>query len=255
MTDADDAVPAGDDSHARIIDYWNRRPALSREEWGDFYQRAVRLLMRTQLPEDYRSDAARRDLINCFFQDKILLNAETSRAGPLHSAYALHGYLKNYEKSLRRDQPADASLDQLCEEGYQLPEEEAGPQAGEAHAGLLAEAGIDPRAAMHSADRFIAGLGARELAYLRHHSCAEGRAEPVSSIAQRLALGSTFHLRAKKLGITRAKGDTYRGYENTAIGGWLRAVGAQLHPDWREELAALLVLLCRQVRLRAGEAR
>jgi hypothetical protein len=35
----------------------------------------------------------------------------------------------------------------------------------------------------------------------------------------------------------------------------LLSIGAKLDPDWRAELAALLNLLCRQVRLRYAEDR
>jgi hypothetical protein len=243
--------PAGD-NNARIVDYWNRRCALSQAEWVDFYQCAVRLLMRTCLPEEYNREAERRDLVNRFFQDKILLNAETSQAGPLQCAYALHGYLKNYEKDMRRAsvKHESESLDALYDdEGF----EPAGQAAEDPHAKLLGEAGIDVQAAMRSADDFIATLAPVEVAYLRHHSCADGQPEPVSRIAQRLMLGSTFHIKAKKLGITRSKGETYRGYGATRIGAWLRSTGAQLDPEWRQELAALLILLCQQVRLRVRE--
>jgi len=250
--------PPGGGNNDMIVHYWNRRPELNKAEWIDFYRRVVRLLMRTRLPEEYNDEAQRRDLVNCFFQDKILLNAETSQAGPLQYVHALHGYLKNYEIDVRRamlKRPAwdggkgedgDSADGAEGAEGEHAPAE---PGQHDRHGQLLAEAGIDVRAAMQSADRFIAALPAGEAAYLQHHSCTDEKPEPVSRIAQRMALGATFHIRAKQLGITRSKGETYRGYEATRIGAWLRSTGAQLNPEWREELAALLVLLCQQVRL------
>jgi hypothetical protein len=63
-------------------------------------------------------------------------------------------------------------------------------------------------------------------AYLQFHTCADEQdSEPVSAIAQRLAIGSSYHYKAKQLGITR-KSDTYKGYEKTKIGRWLLAAGA-----------------------------
>lgn len=246
--------PAPGESHARIVDYWNRRAKLGQAEWIDFYQCVVKLLMRTRLPAEYNDEAERRDLVNRFFQDKILLNAETSQAGPLHYAHALHGYLKNYERDVRRAGYRYESLDELQDEdGYEAADDVAQLGQYDPHVNLLGEAGIDAIAAMRSADRFIATLEIGEVAYLRHHSCADGKPEPVSRIAQRLALGTAFHFRAKKLGITRSKGETYKGYEHTKIGAWLRSTGAQLDPEWRQELAALLLLLCQQVRLRVRE--
>lgn len=244
------------DDNARVVDYWNRRSALDAAEWTDFYHRVIPLLMRTRLPERYNEEAERRGLINDFFQDKILLNAETSQAGPLQNAHALHIYLKNYEKDVRRKDLWEESLDALCEDdGFQPGAGAADETYCDPHANLLDEAGIDAGAAMRSADHFVATLELGELAYLRHHSCNDDKPEPVSRIAERLALGTAFHFKAKKLGITRSKGETYRGYEKTKIGAWLLSVGAQLHPDWREELATLLILLCQQVRLRVREVR
>ena len=84
-----------------------------------------------------------------------------------------------------------------------------------------------------------------ETAYLRHHSCEEDEAkEPVSSIAQRLKLGTSYHYKARALGITRSKGETFHGYGDTKIGRWLLSVGARLEADWKEEIGLLLVLLC-----------
>ena len=230
---------AGIDANARIVDYWNRRAALNEAEWVDFYRCVIPLLMRTRLPVEYNDAARRQALVMDFFQDKILINAETSQAGPLRFAHALHGYLQNYEKDVRRRESR--------EEISEVEPEQIGQC--DPHADLLGEAGIDVADAMRSADRFVATLDIGERAYLHEHACADGKAEPVYKIAERLALRNFHHL-AKRLGITRSKGETYRGYEKTKIGAWLLSVGGQLHPEWREELAALLILLCRQVRLR-----
>jgi hypothetical protein len=244
-------MPASDNAD-KIVSYWNRRSRLTEAEWVDFNRCVVPLLLRTRLPEEYSDPDRRMELINDFFQDKILFNAETSRAGALTSAHALHRYLKNY------------ALDQLPKS----PSEQAGP-AGEEEmdvdlpaepvplpeAQLLKEAGINVEDAVRSANYFVGQvLDDGDRAYLRYASCADVKPEPVSRIAERLDIGTTFHFKAKKLGITRSKGETYRGYEKTKIGAWLLSTGAELHPDWRTELAALLNLLCQQVRLHVGVA-
>ena len=88
---------------------------------------------------------------------------------------------------------------------------------------LLGEAGIDAAKALLSAERFVGTLAPSELGYLRHASCAEEKAEPVSRIAERMHIAN-YHVTAKRLGITRSKGETYRGYEKTKIGAWLEVV-------------------------------
>lgn len=238
----------GSDNNTKIVEYWSRRPSLTEAEWVDFNRSLVPFLLRTRLPEEYSDPVARLELINDFFQDKVLINAETSKAGQLVSAYALHGFLKNYALDQHRKGPD--KLPDSDSSGNEVVEPAAEPtELSESQ--LLFEAGIDVRAAIESADAFIANaLDDGDRAYLRHASCTDGEPEPVSRIAKRLNLGTAFFFRAKKLGITRSKGDTYRGYEQTKIGAWLLSTGAQLHPDWRAELAALLIVLCHQVRRR-----
>ena len=238
-----------DYGNARIVEYWNRRrQGLDKKEWEDLYRLIMPVLMRTRLPSDYNDDRKRLELVNDFFQDKVLVNAATSTAGALQNVHALHSYLKNYAlQCLRSPDP-----------GPQFPEEFEDLAAADtpvAHARLLDEAGIDPLAVMHSADRFVEALEPGEVALLRSHSCAEGdKPEPMSAIATRSGMPTTWFSRAKALGVTRSKGETYRGYERTKIGRWLVSNGAQLHPDWREEVAALILLLCQRVRMHRREA-
>lgn len=232
------------DINARIKAYWNRRSTLSESEWADFFRVVIPFLMRTRLPAEYSDPARREALVMDFFQDKILLNAETSQAGPLTSTLALHGFLQNYERDMRRKAPEEEVLDDGLAE----------PDRPDRHADVLGAAGINVGDAIRSAERFVEGLEVGEQAYLKANSCADGKPEPVINIAQRYSVRN-HHQRAKQLGITLSKGETYRGYEKTKIGAWLVSLGCRIDPDWREELAALLILLCRQVRLRHLEAR
>lgn len=238
-----------DYGNARIVEYWNRRrQGLDKKEWEDFYRLIMPVLMRTRLPSDYNDDRKRLELVNDFFQDKVLVNAATSTAGALQNVHALHSYLKNYAlQCLRSRDP-----------GPQPPEEFEDLAAADTpvgHARLLGEAGIDPLAVMHSADRFVEALEPGEVALLHSHSCTDGdKPEPMSAIAARTGMPATWFSRAKALGVTRSKGETYRGYERTKIGRWLVSNGAQLHPDWREEVAALILLLCQRVRMHRREA-
>jgi len=239
--------------HARILDYWvRRRHGLSAGEWEDFYRRTLPILMSTQLPPEYADGVKRRNLVDIFFAEKIFLNASASRAGPLDNVHALHAFLKRFALDLQRRGSHLTALEDL-------PDELAAETANSEHhaaapvscAQMLAEAGIDADGASRSAAQFIEELDAGEAAYLRYHTCAEQEEkEPLSSIAQRLALGSSYHYKAKSLGISRSKGETYVGYEKTKIGRWLLSVGAMLNKEWQEELAVLLTLLCLQAHAR-----
>ncbi len=240
------------DDHARILDYWvRRRKGLSEAEWIDFYGLVTRLLMRTRLGPEYGDQALRLDLIQTFFNEKILCNALTSVTGPLENVHVLHGYLKNFARDIARREDAYVPLTDRqdlgdhgdggeCDDGSGVEQDVSRGQC-------LREAGIDPGEAVASAENFIRGLDDLEFAYLSENTCADkDEREPVSSIAARLR-ASSYHYRAKQLGVTRSKGETFAGYEQTKIGRWMRSLGAVLAPDWQVEIGILLIVLCERV--------
>lgn len=240
MPNANDGIS----DNVKIVDYWNRRgPGLSNEEWVEFYSLLFPVLMRTRLPNEFSAADRRKDLVNTFFYDKVYLNAGTSKAGPLQNVHALHLYLKRFALDMLEDREGDTDNDD------DTVEEVAAPPQAPGYAHLLDEAGIDIGAAIDSADQFLTTLEAGERACLRENSCADKpQAQPIQRIAERFKMGKDYHRKITKLGITRSHGDTYKGYESTKIGRWLCGLGARLHPDWREELAALLLVLCERVR-------
>jgi hypothetical protein len=205
--------------------------------------------MTTRLPPEYADGTKRRDLVDIFFAEKIFLNAGATRAGPLENVYALHTYLKRFALDIHRRASHFAVVEDIP---HDLTAETGGRDSGNAppasYAQMLVEAGIDLDSATQSAGLFLNELDSGDFAYLRYNTCVEeDEKEPISRIAARLAIGTGFHFKAKRLGITRSKGETYVGYEKTKIGRWLLSVGAKLNEEWQEELAVLLTLLCLQV--------
>lgn len=244
-----------DQDHAKILNYWTKRKqGLSTQEQEEFYRLLFPLLMRTQLPPEFADQEARRNLVHMFFADKILINATTSAAGPLASAYVLHGYLKNYALDLLRQDCRQGYYDDNHAHGDDDSDEEPCPVRYGAeslaldHSQLLAEAGIDLHEAIHSADCFLSSLEIGERCYLSRNTCADAEEqEAISALASRLQLGSSYHYKARQLGITGSKGGFFKGYEATKLGQWLTSVGAQISQDWQEELNILLTLLCLRV--------
>lgn len=233
-----------------IQDYWRRRASgLSSQEWEHFYRLVLPILMATQLPPRYADPAARRDLVVAFFSDKIFANAATSKSGPLENVHALHRFLKNYATDLdRSDKSALGDAPAAHDWEDNLPSGADGAQVCRVSAALLSEAGIEIAQVEASATQFIGELDSGEVSYLGLNTCADDdEREPLSGIARRLALGSSYHYKARLLGITRSKGETYKGYETTKIGKWLLSLGAELREDWQDELAVLLMLLCLKV--------
>lgn len=239
----------------RIVHLWaERRRGLSAAEMTELCEGAKRLLMRTRLPPEYADPQARTDLIHDFIVQKIILNQHTSEAGPLHSAHVLHGYLQNFVK----DQYREAARNPSHSLDDNTADDDADDETGECDEAttsltttqhqLLVEAGIDPANAAESAQRFVAALAAAERAYLALNTCNDDeKQQPISAIASRLRLGTSYHYKAKQLGITGSKGGFYQGYENTLIGQWLTSIGARIHVEWQRELMILLVILCHQV--------
>ena len=243
-----------DTNNQKILSYWNRRSQkLSQEEWHDFYCLIVPVLMRTRLPSEYADPAARQELVQAFFFEKVFENALTSSAGELISVHALHEFLHRFSVSLLRKKSKEIRNEYLLdgEEEEKHEDIEHIADVGK-YTQVLREAGIKLEHVDSSAEKFVNGLNLGEKAYLRNNTCAEHEeSEPISHIAKRLAL-SSYHYKAKKLGVTREKGETHMGYENTLIGGWLVSVGAKVNPEWREELSILISLLCMKVREKIG---
>jgi hypothetical protein len=237
--------------NAKIVAYWaQRKHGFSTAEMEDLYRLLVPLLMRTRLPAELTDQRERANLIHAFIAERFLINGRASNAGPLANAYALHLFLRNYAISWLRERDRDVSLDEDADAVADLPEDD---DASCSYANsimaelrqLLTEAGINVEHAGESAERFLGSLDPAERTYLARNTCAEEEdREPISRIADRLALGANYHSKARLLGITGSKGGFFQGYENTKIGKWLVSVGATINAEWQRELVALLAILC-----------
>lgn len=238
--------------NAKIVAYWaKRQQGYTTAEMEDLYRLVFPLLMRTLLPDEFADQEERAALVHAFIADRFLINGLTSKAGPLVDAYALHRFLKKYAISWLRDRkkavpldendaPEDADEDDADGDDCMAADDPVSSQRQ-----LLAEAGIALDRAQESAERFLDSLEVGERTYLVRNACAdEDDKEAISSIAERLALGSSYHYKARKLGITGEKGGFYEGYEHTKIGKWLSSLGVAISKDWQRELVALLMVLC-----------
>lgn len=250
----------------RIVHLWaERRRGLSVAEMTELYALVKRLLMRSRLPPEYSDSQARADVIHAFIAERIILNQRTSKAGPLASVHVLPSYLRKFIKTEYRKDKRHVTvlLDEHFEHGKENGDgDEEGKAIGEAtqlsasQHQLLIEAGIDLDNAVESARHFVTMLEAAEKTYLARNTCSAGKdRQPISAIADRLRLGSSYHYKAKQLGITGSKGGFYQGYEKTRIGQWLVSLGAQINREWQRELMVLFVILCHQVLEQCREER
>lgn len=255
---------------ARIVSLWSmRKSGLNAPEMTELCELVQRLLVRTRLPERFAAPQARADLIHDFIVQKIILNQHTTQAGSIESAHVLHTYFKRFAIDQLRDDARTVSLegdtvDTSEGDGWDEPDAVENRDSGLEQVAtndvtadvrkLLQEAGIDIDAVRQSAQHFVASLEEAERAYLAFNACRDDEDQiPISGIASRLRLGSSYHYKAKQLGITGSKGGFYQGYETTRIGRWLTSLGARIAVEWQRELVALLIILCVYVLEHCGE--
>ncbi len=226
------------------IAYWNRRASLSEAEWRDFYALTHRFLALCGTHE-YVADLGgdRKALIDDYFHDKIFATAGGSAGAPLAPG-ALCSFLKNYLKDRRKAawerHRVSADDEEHPQDAYDHcaytpdPDDEA----------LLGEAGLALGRVLESASAFLETLPEAERMYLALHACADDP-EALVNLAKRFRVPS-YHYKAKKLGITREKGEFEAGYDKTAIGRWLHQdLRLPLTAEYLGEILAALKILCR----------
>ena len=225
------------------IAYWNRRTSLSEAEWRDFHALTHRYLALCGVHDSVADlGGDREDLINDFFHDTIFARAGGAAGAPVAPG-ALCGFFKNYLKS--RGKAA-------WERHRVSADDEDRPQDAYDHcaytpdpddAALLGEAGLAPGDVLESASAFLETLPEAERMYLALHACADDP-EALANLAKRFRVPS-YHYKAKKLGITREKGEFEAGYDKTAIGRWLnQGLRLPLTAEYLGEILAALKILC-----------
>lgn len=230
-------------SFEHYIALWKRRTTLGEAEWRDFYEQTHRFLALCQI-RDFEADLGgdRKSLIDDFFYDKIFATAGSS-AGEPFAPGALCSFFKNYLKDRQfsswERRRVSADDDDHPESGYARCACETDPDDLD----LLSEVGLSLNEIMESASAFLQTLPEAERMYLALHACADDP-EALSNLAKRFRVPS-YHYKAKKLGITREKGEFENGYEKTAIGHWLNQdLQLPLNGDYVKEILAALKILC-----------
>jgi hypothetical protein len=224
---------------AQYIQYWNERQHLKADDWRHMYQLTHAFLASCAVRSFEQTLGTRKELIDDFFHDKVFMGAGSAAQAP-YSAGALCQYFKNYLVDKTRNAWDNH---RVSAEDVEAEYENCGcVQDQDAHE-VLAEFGLPLQKVEQSARQFLATQDVSERMYLALHACADDP-EALSNLAKRFRVPS-YHYKAKKLGITREKGQTEAGYEKTQIGAWLAdSLGLPLHPDAHDVILAALKILC-----------
>lgn len=224
---------------SRFIAYWNDRSNLSPDDWSSLYQLTHSFLAACSVRSFEAELGDRKSLIDDFFHDKIFMSAGANSPAP-YAPGALCQYFRNYlidrtrnawdAHKVSSDDASDAYEGCGCDCDLDVDQ-------------ILAETGLEISEVADSARLFLQSLEEPDRLYLALNTCAD-EAEALSNLAQKFRIAS-YHYRAKRLGITREKGQCEAGYEKTRIGAWLQeALGISLSAERRGEILAALKILC-----------
>lgn len=223
---------------------WGNRAQLSQAQWGELYDHVVfGLRYMCNTPQLLSLGDTREEYIQQFFMVKVYEGDYANPAVPAHFGALCHWFRNFLLDILKSAQHARENPLNDCDddETQQVAEDMSLRDQMEQ---VLFESGLDEASVRKSASEFLASLEKADHLYLACHHCPDGKAEALSSLAQRMRIAS-YHDRALKLGITRKKGEFEKGYEKTHIGKWLtQSLGFQCTRDFIQEIFAGLKILC-----------
>ena len=229
----------GMDRYLKFAELWHSRERLDEAGWAGLYQVTHELLASCSVKSFVAELGDRKALIDDFFHDKIFMTAGSGGGVPF-SGGALCQYFRRYLTDRTRNawdahRVSGDEAETIYENCDCEPEEDTDQ--------ILEEIGLKVSQVAESARGFLETLAESDRIYLFFSACAD-EAEALSSLAKRFRIPS-YHHRAKRLGITREKGQLEAGYEETQIGGWLsRSLGIGITADHSREILAALKILC-----------
>jgi hypothetical protein len=218
---------------------WSARNDLDVAGWESLYRMTHQYLASCPARSFEPGLDDRKTLIDDFFHDKIFMSAGAGGQAPF-GAGALCKYFRNYLVDRTRN-AWDAHRISADDAGTAY--ESCGCETEEDTDQVLAQIGLAVEKVAETAKTFLQALDESDRVYLALHTCAD-EAEALSALARRFRIAS-YHHRAKRLGITREKGEFDAGYEKTRIGTWLnQTLGIDLSAGHRKEILAAIKILC-----------
>lgn len=229
-------------SFNQYIHYWEQRHTLNAGDWQTLYQLTHRYLAACSIRDFEAELGDRKSLIDDFFHDKVFATAGSEGGAPVAPGVIcvyLRNYLRDRLKSAWERKRVSTDDDDHPESAY----EQCGCESAEDIDEIMRDIGLTVELVSRHAQDFLTTLDENERMYLALHACADDP-EALSNLAKRFRVPS-YHYKAKKLGITREKGECELGYDKTAIGRWLsHSLGIELDREHSEAILAALKILC-----------
>jgi len=240
---------------------WRRRADLGQAEWAELWGIVNQVLLRGHFSELESLPDEREEYIAGFFTTKVFEAGQSATVDPgapsVHTGLlvvAFRRYLIDQIRAHTRrgkgeedrfDDEEDAPTRTLSA----IPGQSSllgGHDIDQGDSIPLDDAGLDEDAVRASAARWLDRQEDWVTLYLGLHHCPCGEASlPLMHLAARYGI-SSYHPRARKLGITYRKQDRRKPwFRNTLLGQWLeRELGLPIDAEQASALALALNLLC-----------
>jgi len=221
-----------------LIQLWRLRARLSPAEWEQLYQLVYRVIERSHCLHQL-SPLEKRHHIDSFFHDKVFLptTKKNFKENELFHDHALIVFFCRYLGRILDEPYLKRAVPLFDDNDFAAP-----PNQDEAI--LLRESGLSSEQVKLSARQFLQNSEEWVRLYLALHTCPDDSL-PLKRLAAHYQIPA-YHHRAKRLGITRKKGEFEKYYDKTFLGQWLISLGIQAKLENQALIELAFKILCEE---------
>lgn len=237
----------------RLRFLWSQRERASTQEWNELYHLVVSILghlrWKIVINLEQTGGFVRGELVEHFFQDKVLLSSSTTdchHAGALRAFY--HKYLLSLleQEKRRRERFISTSSMAGADAEYNWIENQPDTHNAQTLEDELNEVDLSVQSVVKAAGDWLVGQPEWVPIYLALHYCPDkGQSEALVHLAERMGIRS-YHYKAQNLGISWKKTDSPGDFHKTLLGKWVCSLGIELADENRAALQVIFEILCRQ---------
>ena len=229
-------------SNQSLTQLWQRRKGLTQAEWGLLFQFVSDVLKQCYCSELKSLPLDKSHYINDFFYKKVFLPSTklSFNENQLFSNRALILFFCRYLRRILNDPYVKRALPILDDKDFVAP-------ANLDDACILRDVGKSEEQVKSSARDFLLNCEQWVRLYLEFHTCAE-KAEflPLKQLSEVYKIPA-YHYRARRLGISRKKGEFEKNYDKTILGQWLVSLSINIDSENQKVILIAFKILCREV--------
>jgi len=231
-----------ENSNNSLTQLWQQRKGLNQAEWGLLFQFVSDVLKLCNCSELKSLPLDRSHYINDFFYKKVFLPSTklSFNENQLFSNRALVVFFCRYLRRVLNEPYAKRALPILDDNDFVAPDNLD-------DACILRDVGKSEEYVKSSAREFLLSCEEWVRLYLEFHTCAE-QAEflPLKKLADVYKIPA-YHYRARRLGISRKKGEFEKDYDKTILGQWLVSLSINIDVENQDVILIAFKILCREV--------